>query len=87
VFRVITIKVLHDVDICLGVLTMQTNPTTQRPPAAAAYNGKDRNDFIFGWNPQAELWNGRFAMIGFLAYLLWDLGGYSVVRDVLHLVR
>ena len=25
-------------------------------------------------------------MIGFVAYLLWDLAGYSVVRDVLHLV-
>jgi hypothetical protein len=25
-------------------------------------------------------------MIGFLAYLLWDLAGYSVLRDVLHLV-
>ncbi len=42
--------------------------------------------FKFGFTPQAELWNGRFAMIGFLAYLLWDLNGYSVVRDVLHLV-
>jgi hypothetical protein len=23
-------------------------------------------------------------MIGFLAYLLWDLAGYSVLRDILH---
>lgn len=66
---------------------MQTNATTERPPVAKAYNGTDRNAFIFGWNPQAELWNGRLAMIGFLAYLLWDLGAYSVVRDVLHLIR
>jgi hypothetical protein len=51
-----------------------------------AYNGKDRNAGDLGITPQAELWNGRFAMIGFLAYLLWDLGGYSVVRDVLHLI-
>lgn len=51
-----------------------------------SYNGSDRNAFKFGFTPQAELWNGRFAMIGFLAYLLWDLNGYSVVRDVLHLV-
>lgn len=56
------------------------------PPVANAYNGKDRNAFLFGWNPQAELWNGRLAMIGFLAYLLWDLAGYSVLRNVLHLV-
>ena len=52
----------------------------------AAYNGKDRNAFEFGFTPQSELWNGRLAMIGFLAYLLWDLNGYSVLRDVLHLI-
>jgi len=63
-----------------------TNQSTNLPPVAKAYNDKDRNAFLFGWNPQAELWNGRLAMIGFLAYLLWDLAGYSVVRDVLHLL-
>ena len=47
----------------------------------------DRNAWIFGWTPQQELWNGRLAMLGFVAYLLWDLAGYSVLRDVLHLVR
>ena len=62
------------------------NPSTDLPNVAIAYNGKDRNAFHFGWNPQAEIWNGRFAMIGFVAYLLWDLAGYSVVRDVLHLL-
>jgi hypothetical protein len=64
----------------------ETRPVIDRTPTAPAYNGVDRNAFKFGWNPQAELWNGRFAMIGFLAYLLWDLAGYSVLRDVLHLV-
>lgn len=54
---------------------------------APAYNGIDRNAWIFGWNPQQELWNGRLAMIGFVAYLLWDWAGYSVLRDVLHLIR
>jgi hypothetical protein len=70
-----------------------TNPTptenrsaTDLPPVAREYNGIDRNAFLFGWKPQAELWNGRLAMIGFLAYLLWDIAGYSVVRDVLHLI-
>lgn len=66
--------------------TRETRPSTNPPAVAKAYNGADRNDFLFGWTPQAEIWNGRFAMIGFLAYLLWDLGGYSVVRDVLRLV-
>lgn len=64
---------------------METRKTTDLPPVATEYNGVDRNAFLFGWNPQAELWNGRLAMIGFLAYLLWDLGGYSVVRDVLNI--
>jgi hypothetical protein len=60
---------------------------TQTPPIALAYNGIDRNAWIFGWNPQQELWNGRLAMIGFVAYLLWDWAGYSVLRDVLHLIH
>jgi Chlorophyll A-B binding protein len=49
-------------------------------------NGADRNAFLFGFTPQAEIWNGRFAMIGFIAYLLWDIAGYSVIRDVIKLV-
>ncbi len=49
-------------------------------------NGQDRNAFLFGFTPQAEIWNGRLAMIGFVAYLLWDLAGASVLRDVLRLI-
>ena len=63
-----------------------TQKTTDLPLVAKEYNGIDRNAWVFGWNPQQELWNGRLAMIGFVAYLLWDLAGYSVVRDVLHLM-
>jgi hypothetical protein len=66
---------------------METRSSTDLSTVAKAYNGLDRNAFIFGWNPQAELWNGRLAMIGFVAYLLWDLAGYSVLRNVLHLIR
>jgi hypothetical protein len=65
---------------------MQNRPSTDSSPVATEYNGVDRNAFLFGFNPQAELWNGRLAMIGFVAYLAWDLAGYSVVRDVLHIV-
>ena len=61
-------------------------PTSAPTTTTTEYNGEDRNAFLFGFTPQAEIWNGRFAMIGFLAYLLWDLAGYSVVRDVLHLI-
>ncbi len=65
---------------------MQTNKSTDLPGVAKEYNGVDRNAFLFGFSPQAELWNGRLAMIGFTAYLLWDLAGVSVLRDLLHLV-
>lgn len=65
--------------------SQKTRSSTDLPPTANAYNGADRNAFLFGWNPQAELWNGRLAMIGFLAYLVWDLSGFSVLRDVLQL--
>ncbi|UBF30594.1 high light inducible protein (plasmid) [Kovacikia minuta CCNUW1] len=64
----------------------ETRSSTNLPPVSQAYNGVDRNAFLFGLTPQSELWNGRFAMIGFLAYLIWDLAGFSVVRDVLHLI-
>lgn len=67
-------------------MATDTNKGTQLPTETKAYNGVDRNAWILGWNPQQELWNGRLAMIGFVAYLLWDLAGYSVVRDVLHWV-
>ncbi|NJO80443.1 MAG: high light inducible protein [Cyanobacteria bacterium RM1_2_2] len=60
--------------------------TDSNPTVSRAYNGQDRNSFLFGFTPQAELWNGRLAMIGFVAYLLWDIAGYSVVRDLLHLL-
>ena len=61
--------------------------STNPPPVAKTYNGADRNAWIYGWNPQQELWNGRLAMIGFVAYLFWDLAGYSVLRDVLRLIN
>ncbi|MEH2213002.1 high light inducible protein [Nostoc sp.] len=66
--------------------TQETRSSTDLPAVAPEYNGIDRNAFLFGWTPQAEIWNGRLAAIGFLAYLLWDLAGYSVVRDVLRIV-
>ncbi len=67
---------------------MQSKRDSNNQPIAAdaMTQGTDRNAFLFGFTPQAEIWNGRFAMIGFVAYLLWDLGGYSVVRDVLNIV-
>ncbi|MCM0593615.1 MAG: chlorophyll a/b-binding protein [Gloeotrichia echinulata IR180] len=66
---------------------METRSSKDLSTVALEYNGVDRNGFIFGWTPQAEIWNSRFAMFGFIAYLVWDLAGYSVLRDVLHLIR
>ncbi len=34
---------------------------------------EDRNSWKFGFTPQAELWNGRFAMIGFVSALITEL--------------
>ncbi|MBD2415417.1 high light inducible protein [Nostoc calcicola FACHB-389] len=65
----------------------ETRPSGDLPLVAPEYNGVDRNAFLFGWTPQAEIWNGRLAMIGFVSYLLWDLAGYSLLRDILHIIR
>ncbi|HEY9821762.1 MAG TPA: chlorophyll a/b-binding protein [Candidatus Sericytochromatia bacterium] len=43
--------------------------------------GEDRNDLKFGFTPQAENWNGRLAMIGFIAALLTE---YLSGQGVLH---
>jgi Chlorophyll A-B binding protein len=32
----------------------------------------DRNAWIWGFTPQAETWNGRLAMLGFVAALLTE---------------
>ena len=45
---------------------MQSNKTTSPASTTNEYNGADRNAFLFGFKPQAELWNGRLAMIGFV---------------------
>ncbi len=66
--------------------TRETPPSSDLPAVAKEYNGVDRNAVLYGNTPQTELINGRLAMIGFLAYLIWDFAGYSVLRDVLHII-
>lgn len=52
---------------------------TQKFTAPAAV--EDRNAWKFGFTPQAELWNGRFAMIGFVAALFTEFfSGEGVLR-------
>lgn len=33
----------------------------------------DRNGWVFGFTPQAESWNGRLAMLGFVSVLIIEL--------------
>ncbi len=46
--------------------------TTKVPPSASAPI-KDRNAWVWGFTPQAEIWNGRFAMLGFVAALITEM--------------
>jgi hypothetical protein len=43
--------------------------------------GEDRNELKYGFTPQAENWNGRLAMIGFIAALITE---YISGQGVLH---
>lgn len=36
-------------------------------------NASDRNGWLWGFTPQAESWNGRLAMIGFVSVVLIEL--------------
>lgn len=47
---------------------MQRTPTT--PPIR---DPQERNAWKTGFTPQAEIWNGRLAMIGFVAAILIEL--------------
>ena len=55
------------------------NPPPNTPPSvipAPATNDPPtnrRNDWVWGFSPQAEIWNSRFAMIGFVAVLATEL--------------
>ncbi|MEM9136907.1 MAG: chlorophyll a/b-binding protein [Cyanobacteria bacterium P01_F01_bin.42] len=45
-------------------------------------NNRSRNSLVFGFSPQAELWNGRMAMIGFISLILLELIAH---QGILHL--
>ena len=53
-----------------------TSSSTKVIPA-----NNERNEWRWGFTPQAEIWNGRFAMIGFVAALLTE---YISGQGVLH---
>jgi hypothetical protein len=41
----------------------------------------DTNDWIWGFTPQAETWNGRFAMIGFVSAIAIELFTHKGVLE------
>jgi hypothetical protein len=45
---------------------------------------KDRNAFVFGFTPQAELWNGRLAMVVLAAYFVWLFNGVGALFNFLY---
>ena len=52
-----------------------TNPRKEisTPITDTPTQQEDRNRWYWGFTSQAENWNGRFAMIGFVAALLTEL--------------
>lgn len=42
-------------------------------PNTPITNPEDRNAFKFGLTPQAEIWNGRLAMLGFVIAIAIEL--------------
>lgn len=44
-------------------------------------NASDRNGWLWGFTPQAESWNGRLAMIGFVTAVLIE---FFSGKGVLH---
>lgn len=52
-----------------------TNPTkvTSSTGISGTSLGENRNAWLWGFTPQAEIWNGRLAMLGFVSALLIEL--------------
>jgi hypothetical protein len=55
-----------------------TNSNPSNPVKTALVNS---NDWIWGFTSQAETWNGRFAMIGFVSALLIELFTHKGVLE------
>jgi Chlorophyll A-B binding protein len=55
------------ITIKFGVFTMSSSTKIDSPA-----NPK-RNAWVWGFTPQAEIWNGRLAMIGFVFILAIEL--------------
>lgn len=44
-----------------------------KTPTPPITNPEDRNAIRFGFTPQAEIWNGRLAMLGFVIAISIEL--------------
>jgi hypothetical protein len=55
--------------------------TNMNAPQSAISPLVDRNAWFWGFTPQAEIWNGRFAMIGFVSAILVELFSH---QGILH---
>ncbi len=53
--------------------TPTTSTSQTITPQADRVNGMSRNAWVSGFTPQAEIWNGRLAMIGFVSALAIEL--------------
>jgi hypothetical protein len=60
--------------------TLKVNPMADTQKTVVTPVVGDRNAWKFGFTSQAELWNGRFAMIGFVAALATE---YATGKGVL----
>ena len=68
IFVILVYRAIQTVTILnFGVPTMQDTTRVTTPVM------EDRNAWRWGFTPQAEIWNGRLAMIGFLAAALIEL--------------
>lgn len=47
--------------------------TNDNAVSATSVSEENRNAWRWGFTPQAEIWNGRLAMIGFLAVILIEV--------------
>lgn len=56
-------------------------------PSSSITDSKERNTWFWGFTPQAEIWNGRFAMIGFVAALLTEISSNEGVLHFWNLVQ
>lgn len=48
---------------------------------------KSRNDWVWGFTSQAEIWNGRLAMLGFVVALLIELLSAQGVLHFLNIMQ